>query len=148
MTLKKAIFSVLLLTGLIAQGANAAQVKTDSLHGSKVSLATAKSQAFGAYSDGTNIVLVNFSHDPVDIEIPDLGAYPHLGSVNSGDNVYYLYSAAWYDNVWVNVYDSLDGYLLASGTVDNPGTMEIRDSYALKVNGAHARPRVAIKHGV
>lgn len=148
MKAKTLLVSALCLVSLVGQGAYAANTKTDALHGKKVSLAQAKSESLGAYSDGTNVVIVNFSHDPVDVDVPDLGVYSHLGGLGSGDNVYYIYSSAYYSSVWVNVYDSLDGYLLASGTVDNPGTLEISDSYAMKASVGHSRPSVAIKHGI
>lgn len=122
------------------------------LKGMYTSVASAKHMASAQYYDGTNVLLVNWSHDPVVVRVPALNVNITLSAIGAGNNTYYIYSPSYYPYVYADVYDyySYTPYLLQSYYAENPSTIEIRDEdlyYAQSASSKHTKAHLKItKH--
>jgi len=81
-----------------------------------------------SYYDGTALLLVNWSHQAVDVEIPGfLPSRVTLYPVDTDDNILYIHSSIYCDLAEVYVYEVGRSYLVDSLAMDNQSTLEIRD---------------------
>ena len=98
------------------------------VHGMKTSIENARHMARSAYVDGTNVVVVNWSHRPVDLFSFDTNQRTVLSPIGEDGNVYYLYSPYYYPNIAVELRDHYTHKLLVDGTAKNPSTVEVWDN--------------------
>lgn len=147
----KKIMTLLATIALVISTATAqADVKAP-LKGMFTSVSAAKNMASTQYYDGTNVLLVNWSHQPVIVKVPALNVTITLNALGSGNNTYYIYSPSYYPYVYADIYDyySYTPYLLESYYAENPSTVEIRDEdlYYAQSAAQHGKAHLKItKH--
>lgn len=141
MKLTKSIVAAAVLSALAVTANAAGKNSFAQIQVVRTSLAQAKTLA--AYNDGTNVLLANWSHEAVDIEIPELNRVITLDPINSGSNVYLVQSGTSYYSVHFTVSDDNTGEFIANGIANNPSTVEINDG---SNRAAHAK--VSVKAGI
>ena len=81
-----------------------------------------------SYYDGTTLLLVNWSHQAFDVEIPGfLPTRVTLYPVDTDDNILYIHSSMYCDLAKVYIYQVGSPYIVDYLDMENQSTLEIRD---------------------
>jgi hypothetical protein len=131
------------LIALSLVSVNSALAADPQLHGQRTTVEHARSLAERDYRDGTNVLVVNWSHDMVDVISPDTHDVIVLNPVGTNGNTFYIYSDFFYPSIYVEIRDHFTGRLLSRVQSNNFSTIEIRDSMGFRSTDAE-KTHVAI----